>query len=483
MLMENIFWLLTLILITSFFQESFLQNTIPKYILGNYGSPVISLNPANDSSCVQNCWKKIESGTLYVGAVINHDNSNCFCTVTQAGLPLVIVGNRRSQNFLLSIFQPLSASCFIGSYINFRVRISFYLEGNDESMLYFIDDLNNSMSYSARIIITQIIKPERVFHTSISTERNNQSKLYSSVKETYSGTLNSKFENLYLLETKIGDMSVPYNHTEWAVLIYSTSKSLWVTLTSFIIQRPVRKCSLIMKVSNNTLNQSLFINFNMSTSADCVVDLENVTIIIEHHPRFKLNGLIWDYLSINPTSLISHGNFDLIYVQKIYIDSFLKFSVNYEIIALPFEFGQKVISVIATIHCNEYTDDKPIKFFKQMVFKRILELTTKKAITQVYPKFNMKNETMFENQTHLCTCIPIEKRQQSPCFQLEKSTGKVIYFPIHVIEVIGYDPLTNFFYGKTFRENIIEVDIYGKKPLNIITKDKWISVMSSSNFK
>ncbi|XP_065649174.1 uncharacterized protein LOC136078126 [Hydra vulgaris] len=483
MLIEAFILRLAVILMTSFFQDSILENTIPTYSLGYFGSLVFSANPANDSTCVQSCWNKIESGELYEGAVINNDYQNCFCTVTQVGLRLLIGGNRKNINFLFSIFKPELASCSIGSYINFRVRISFYLEGDDESKLYFIDDLNNAMSYSGRIIITRFINLGRSFHTSISTERNSQSKLYSLVKETYSGNLNSKFENFYALETKIGDMSLADIHKEWAVLVYSTSKSLWVTLTPFTIQRPVKKCSLIIAVSNYTLNQSMFINFNMTTSADCVVDLENVTIIVEHNPRFKLKRLTWDNLSINPTSVINHSNFNLIYVQKIYIDSFLKFSVEYEIDTIPLEFGQEIISVIASIHCNGFTDDKPVKFFKLMAFNKILELLTQKATIQVYLKLNMKNKTKFENKTHLCECMSIIKRQQSPCFQLEKSTGKAIYFPIHVLEVIGYDPLTNFLYGKTFRENIIQVDIHGKKPAVIITEDKWLSVSSSSSFQ
>ncbi|XP_065676906.1 uncharacterized protein LOC105850373 [Hydra vulgaris] len=483
MLIEKYYFLRLLVILISLFQGSLLKNTIPLYNLGYFGSPVFMVNPATDSSCVQICWEKIENGALYVGAMINNDYKNCFCTVTQVGQSLLYGASRKSINFLFSIFEPESATCSIGSYINFRVRISFYLEGDDESKLYFIDDLNNSMSYSARIIITQFINLGRGFHTSVSTERNNQSKLYSSVKETYSGNLNSKFENFYALETKIGDMSVPYNNTEWAVLVYSSSKSLWVTLTPFTIKRSVRKCGLRIAVSNYTLNQSMFINFNMTTSADCVVDLENVTILVEHHRRFKLKRITWDYLSINPTSLINHTNFNLIYVQKIYIDSFLKFSADYEIDTLPLVFGKEVISVITTIHCNGYSDDKPVKFFKRMAFNRVLELLTQKATIQVYPKLNIKNETMFQNQTHACECMPIEKRQQSLCFQLEKSTGKIIYFPIHVLEIIGYEPLTNIFYGKTFRENIIQVDIYGKKPVVIITEDKWLSVMSSSSFQ
>nr|XP_012563397.1 unnamed protein product [Hydra vulgaris] len=118
-----------------------------------------------------------------------------------------------------------------------------------------------------------------------------------------------------------------------------------------------------------------------------------------------------------------------------------------------------------------------------MVFKKILTLQTKKATIQVYPQLIMINGTKFENKTHLCVCNSIEKRQQSSCFQLEKSTGIIIYFPIHVIEVNGYDPSTNTLYGKTFRGNIIRIDIYGKKPVGIVTKDKWSSVIDTSTFQ
>ncbi|XP_047145475.1 uncharacterized protein LOC105847127 [Hydra vulgaris] len=481
MLIKKYFLDLSLTLITSFFQNSFLENTIPKYSFGFYGSPELSAFNADYSSCVQTCWKKIESGALYEGAVINYNDKQCFCSITQIGLPLNYMSNRESISFLFSIFQPESEICSIGSYINFRVRISFYLEGKDESTLYFIDDLDNSIDSSGRIIITQFINRGRGFHSSIKTERNKKSKLYSSVKETYSGNVNSKFENFYDLETKIGDMSVEYIHTEWAVLTYSTIDSLRVTLTPFTIQRPIRKCSLIMTASNYTLNQNMFINLNLTTSADCVADLESISIFIEHHRRFKFKRLILDNLSINPTSMINHKYYDLIYIEKIYIDSFLKFSVDYEIDTL-FVFGKEVISTITTINWNECTDDKSVTFLKRMVFNSIVELT-RKAFIQTFPKLDMTSETTFENKTHLYECMSVEKREPSPCFQLEKSTGQIMYFPIHVLKLIGYDPLTNFFYGKTFRENIIQVDIYGKKPVVIITKDKWLSAISSSRFQ
>ncbi|XP_065647745.1 uncharacterized protein LOC136077102 isoform X2 [Hydra vulgaris] len=440
-----------------------------------------NIKPSNTTSCIQACWRKIESGALYEGSLRNTYDLICYCTVTQIGFTFQAWGSTETQSFLFSIFQSESTTCIIGSNVNFRVRISFFLESNDESTIYFIDNFSNPLTHSGRIIITGFVDLKRGYHQSITKERHNESKLYNLVKETYSGTLNKKFENFYTLIAKIGDMSVEDNHTEWAVIVYSNNNSLWVTLNPFVITRPVKTCSLIMAVSNSTINQSLHINFNMTTSADCVVDLENITILMQHHLKLKFAGFIWDDLSINATSLINNIKFDLIYVRKLYIDSFLKFTVIYETDTSPSFLGRELISVIATITCTQFSGDKSIKGYRKMIFTTVLEQL--QATTKIYPALTMENSKKIENKTHMCVCTLIKNRQQSPCYQQEKLTGKIIFLPIQISEVLGYDPLTNLLYGKTFREHIVQLNIYSNKSVFIITQDKWLTISSSLNFQ
>ncbi|XP_065647748.1 uncharacterized protein LOC136077103 isoform X2 [Hydra vulgaris] len=465
------------------FQDSFADNKVPKKNWGYFNQYEYNIPSTTSSSCIQACWSKIESGKLYEGSMRNVNNLNCYCTVTQAGLTFQVSNAWETQNFLFSIFQPESATCSIGSNINFRVRISFYLESNDESTIYFIDNLSNPLTYSGRMIITSFVDLKRGYHQSITTERHNESKLYNLVKETYSGTLDSKFENFYSLIAKVGDMSVEDNHTEWAVMVYSNINSLWVALNPFVITRSVKTCRLILAVSNSTMNQSMYINFNMTTSADCVVDLENVTILMQHHLKLKFVEIIWDDLSINATSMINNINFDLIYVRKLYIDSFLKFAVIYETETSPSFIGRQLISVIATITSTQFSGDKFNKEYKKMIFIKALEQLRALTTTQIYPALTIKNSSKFENKTHVCVCTLIQNRQQSPCFQQEKLTGKIIFLPIQISEVLGYDPLTNLLYGKTFREHIVQLNIYSNNSVFIITQDKWLSILSSLNFQ
>ncbi|XP_012553469.2 uncharacterized protein LOC105843108 [Hydra vulgaris] len=469
------------IIILLLLQGSLADNKIPTTIRGYFDNWVTIFQPSNMTSCIQGCWNKIESGSLYEGALRYSFDSFCYCTVTQIGLTFLASNIHQSQSFLFSIFQPESATCSIGSNINFRVRISFYLESNDESTMYFIDSLSNPLTYSGRIIITNFVDLKRGFHQSITTERHNESKLYNLVKETYTGTLDTKFENFYSLIAKIGDMSVVDNHTEWAVMVYSNNNSLWVTLNPFVIQRSIKTCRLLMAVSNSTINQSLFINFNMTTSADCVVDLENVSILMQHHLKLKVARFVWDDLSINATSLINNINFDQIYVRKLYIDSFLKFTVIYETDRSPPFLGRQLISVITTITCTQYSDDKSNRGYKKLIFTTVSEKL--QATTKIYPALTMENSKKFENKTHMCICTLIKNRQQSPCYQQEKRTGKIIFLPIQVSEVLGYDPLTNLLYGKMFREQIAQLNIYSNNSVFIITQDKWLTILSSLNFQ
>ena len=53
---------------------------------------------STDSNCVQACWKKIDNGGLYEGAMVGP--SNCFCTITQMGLAVEQNYERKQIHFL-----------------------------------------------------------------------------------------------------------------------------------------------------------------------------------------------------------------------------------------------------------------------------------------------------------------------------------------------------------------------------------------------
>ena len=53
----------------------------------------------------------------------------------------------------------------------------------------------------------------------------------------------------------------------------------------------------------------------MTTSTNCVVDLENITIIVHSQQTLKFEKIILDDLSVNATSLICEKDFNLVYVS------------------------------------------------------------------------------------------------------------------------------------------------------------------------
>ena len=53
----------------------------------------------------------------------------------------------------------------------------------------------------------------------------------------------------------------------------------------------------------------------MTTSTDCVVDLENITVILHSQQTAKFERFVWDDLSVNSTSSIADKDFNLFNVS------------------------------------------------------------------------------------------------------------------------------------------------------------------------
>ncbi|XP_065671410.1 uncharacterized protein LOC105847993 isoform X2 [Hydra vulgaris] len=73
--------------------------------------------------------------------------------------------------------------------------------------------------------------------------------------------------------------------------------------------------------------------------------------------------------------------------------------------------------------------------------------------------------TVLQTETYQFVCSLLLLRQQSLCYQQEISTGIVTFLPIQVMDVIGYDPITTIIYGRTLRNNFIEMNLNKRKSM------------------
>ncbi|XP_065671184.1 uncharacterized protein LOC136089265 [Hydra vulgaris] len=79
--------------------------------------------------------------------------------------------------------------------------------------------------------------------------------------------------------------------------------------------------------------------------------------------------------------------------------------------------------------------------------------------------------TLLQTETFLFVCNQVQLRQQTLCYQREISSGIVTFLPIQVMDVIGYDPNTTIIYGRTLRNNFVEVDVK-KEQSRVISIEK-----------
>ena len=53
------------------------------------------------------------------------------------------------------------------------------------------------------------------------------------------------------------------------------------------------------------------VSVNMTTSPDCVTDLENITLELHHESKLIFKGIVWDDLSLSVTSIQEERKFTI----------------------------------------------------------------------------------------------------------------------------------------------------------------------------
>nr|XP_047140379.1 uncharacterized protein LOC124815655 [Hydra vulgaris] len=95
--------------------------------------------------------------------------------------------------------------------------------------------------------------------------------------------------------------------------------------------------------------------------------------------------------------------------------------------------------------------------------------------------YNQPNQTILQTEKYQFLCANMQKRQPSPCYQRETSTGKIRFFSIQYLDVIGYDSSTAVIYGRTHRNNVIKINLNNWKPF-IISKEKCFKIKACQLF-
>ncbi|XP_012554736.2 uncharacterized protein LOC105843651 isoform X1 [Hydra vulgaris] len=114
-------------------------------------------------------------------------------------------------------------------------------------------------------------------------------------------------------------------------------------------------------------------------------------------------------------------------------------------------------------------------FEVKRLFFIILGVFTINCYQHIYPvwSYSNVNGTVFKTSVYQYTCKPVQKRQQSSCYQRDIKTGIVVFLPVQFYDVIGYSNKTEMIYGYTNRRNIVELNFNRKPALVILTQDRW----------
>ncbi|XP_065640235.1 uncharacterized protein LOC124815249 isoform X2 [Hydra vulgaris] len=239
-------------------------------------------------------------------------------------------------------------------------------------------------------------------------------------------------------------------------------------------QNIVNLCGLITTMSAKQNQNEINIRVNMKT--DCACSIQNVSFYLQPEPKLIFRSFLWDGDFSLKDIVNQIDKFYAIKVNTLLITSYVTFSAVFFYKNLQ----NKNSNVSFIAHSNWIYNDKDSAF---KGIQQRLSVLIEKVLTKIEPLWIYKgqNETFLPTEKFQFVCGSMHKRQQSPCYQREVSIGIVSFLPINVLDVKGYDSNNAFIYGRTHRNNIIEMDLIKRKPM-IITRERCSQIAACEAF-
>ncbi|XP_065672267.1 uncharacterized protein LOC124815535 isoform X2 [Hydra vulgaris] len=231
-------------------------------------------------------------------------------------------------------------------------------------------------------------------------------------------------------------------------------------------------------LSSSVQNEEVHIHINLTTN--CICYLQNVTLYLQPDKLLIFKRFSWDNSSLNESFVEIDGKFIFVNVPKLSKDSPAWFSSI-------FVYGK---NLNCRVNASMEGHSKWSCCYGDAVFKvnqlnfnvPIIE-RFKTPVVKMNPisSYSGPNQTFFQTEKYYFVCTNMQKRQPSPCYQREISTGIITFFSIQFLDVIGYDSSTEVIYGRTYRNNVIEMNLNNRKPL-IMTKERCFKTKACQSF-
>nr|XP_047140263.1 uncharacterized protein LOC124815535 isoform X2 [Hydra vulgaris] len=237
-------------------------------------------------------------------------------------------------------------------------------------------------------------------------------------------------------------------------------------------------CGLITMFSTSVQNEEVRIHINLTTNCECYI--QNVTLYLQPDKLLIFKRFLWNDSSLNESFVEIDGKYIFVDIPKLSKDLPVWFSAI-------FVYGQyRNCRVNASMEGHSkwsccYGD--PVFKVNQLNFNVPIIERFKTPVVKMNPISSNSgpNQKIFQTEKYQFVCTNLQKRQPSPCYQREISTGIITFFSIQLFDVIGYDSSTEVLYGRTNRNNVIEMNLNNRKPL-IITKERCFKTKACQSF-
>ncbi|XP_065671471.1 uncharacterized protein LOC136089417 [Hydra vulgaris] len=242
-----------------------------------------------------------------------------------------------------------------------------------------------------------------------------------------------------------------------------------------IINGNEETCDLKTMLSSSIQNEEIHIRINLTTNCECY--LQNVTLHLQPDKLLIFKKFSWDDSSLNDSFVEIDGNFIFVDIPKLSKDLPAWFSAIFVNVK---NLHGRINGSMEGYSKWSYCYGDPVFKFNQLNFNMPIIERTPVKMNPILSS-NQPNQAYLQTETYQFVCTNMHKRQPSPCYQRELSTGIITFYSIQLLNIIGYDSSNQVIYGRTHRSNVIEMNLNNRKPL-IITKERCSKIKACKPF-